>query len=136
MSEHGLPTQLPLRCSVVVEKRCRTAFETLFPCLERRLKRRNAKFRRFKERLKHRNATGFGVLGASAVCRSLESQKLATAGDQAADTVAPAAEEAAAAVRIQSILRGRASRKCAPREREWLAKCAPRSTLRQGVGKR
>ena len=33
----------------------------MFLCLKRRLKRRNAWFWRFKQRFKHRNASGFGV---------------------------------------------------------------------------
>ena len=33
----------------------------MFLCVKRRLKRRNAWFWRFKQRFKHRNASGFGV---------------------------------------------------------------------------
>ena len=42
-------------------KRCWTAFETMFQCVKRRSKRRNAWLWRFKQRFKRRNASGFGV---------------------------------------------------------------------------
>ena len=48
-------------------------------CLKRHLKRRNAWFWRFKQRFKHRNASGFGVFdicGAVRTAREVHAEQL------------------------------------------------------------